>query len=190
MHQATMMNILYSLAVRDLLNVAIYSKRLECNCMGSCCTLCFSGRVFEFQTLGEPLCFAYIYAMIQTLQVALCKASSFWVAVLTIFAFAIPTAQILKGLENSYSAQIDNVFTEIYMAKELTMYMASRHKQKKIKLELSTRDNVASLLVVMWVALDVVFSVYDFNSSYKTTTSKLLYVARFTPTLILALMNM
>jgi hypothetical protein len=43
---------------------------------------------------------------------------------------------------------------------------------------------------VAWIAMDVVFFVHDFNSSYKTTGSKLCYIARFTPALSMAIVNM
>ena len=179
---------------RDTLNIVVFNKRLEMQLFGFAlylvfCWACF--RIPDSVMYGEPLCFAYIYLMIQMVQVALCKEiSPHLIALLAIFAFVAPTSQILQGLENSYSAHADEIYTQVCMAKELIFYIALRHKRKKLKLDICTRDNAVCVLTGVWILMDMTFFLHDFNTSYKTMRSKLCYIVRFTPTLLIAIMNM
>jgi hypothetical protein len=188
------METLCAMGIHDALNMRVMNKRFEMQLFCSAlyamfCWACF--RIPDSVMYGEPLCFAYIYLMMQMIQLAMCKdVSPLGVIILATFACVAPTSQILQGLENSYSANADEIYTQICMAKELIFYMSIRHRRTNMKLDSNTRDNLVSALTVAWIAMDVVFFVHDFNSSYKTTRSKLCYIARFTPALSMAIVNM
>jgi hypothetical protein len=185
---------LCAMAIRDTLKIGVINKRFEMQLFGFAlyvmlCWSCF--RIPDSVMYGEALCFAYIYLMMQTLQVAMCKdMSPPLVFSLAVFAFAIPTSQILQGLEHSYSAHSDEIYTQVCMAKELIFYMYLRHKRKNLKLDLGTRDTLVSVLTGVGIVVDMIFFLTDFNTSYKTTRTKLCYITRFTPTLLVAILNL
>ena len=186
-------NMLCAMAIHDTLTTTVFNKRFEMQLFGLAlyivfCWACF--RIPDSVMYGEPLCFAYVYLMIQMMQVAMCHEASRVIVFLAAYAVVAPTSQILQGLENSYSREMDDIYTQFYMVKELVFYMALRHKRKKLKLDLASRDFVVCTLTVMFIVMDLIFFTYDFNTTYKTTGSKICFISRFTPTLVIGIMNM
>jgi hypothetical protein len=139
---------------------------------------------------GESLSFAYTYAMVQVLEVGLFTGSTHFVVIGIVFASVLPTLQILQGLQNSYTVNIDNIYGELYMAKEIILYSIKRNSYThRSNLEKSTKDSIASWLVCVWAILDLVFWFTDTNAAYKTMIQKSMYIARFSPVFGLAILN-
>jgi hypothetical protein len=140
---------------------------------------------------GESLCFAYTYAMVQVLEVSLFKGSLVFVSVCAFFASVMPTLQILQGLQNSYSVAVDNVYGELYMGKEIMLYvMHTKYHVNKPNTDRCRRDSIVSFLLFMWVIFDLLFWFSDTVAAYKTVFEKSMYIARFSPVFGLAMINL
>ena len=140
---------------------------------------------------GESLCFAYTYAMVQVLEVALFKGSRTFAIIGVLFASVMPTLQILQGLQNSYSVAADNVYGELYMGKEILLYvMQTKHQIDKRSTDKCRRDSIVSFLVFTWVLFDLIFWFSDTVSAYKTVLEKCMYIARFSPVFWLTIVNL
>ena len=140
---------------------------------------------------GESLCFAYTYAMVQVLEVALFRGSRTFAIVGVLFASVLPTLQILQGLQNSYSTAADNVYGELYMAKEIMLYIIhGKYQPDKTIADKCRRDSIVSYLVFTWVLFDLVFWFSNTDAVYKTVLEKSMYIARFSPVFGLAIVNL
>jgi hypothetical protein len=139
---------------------------------------------------GESLCFAYTYAMVQMIEVALFRGKYIGTCILIIFAFILPTLQILKAIQNKYTIEMDHLYGELYMGKEIVLYLSTRVKSnRRIHSNRLFHDNVVSVIICVWVVLEIVFSFKDINTSYRTVSDKLLYIARFAPIFLMVVVN-
>jgi len=140
---------------------------------------------------GESLCFAYTYAMVQVLGVALFTGDRYGLVVGAIFACILPTAQILQGLQNTHTAWIENIYRELYMGRELLFYLRMRNIQiKKFGVDRQGQDILVSLFVFTWLMFDMLFWFIEPNRLYKTTPEKMLFIVYLSPPFWMALINM
>ena len=140
---------------------------------------------------GESLCFVYTYAMLQMLQVALFTGNSCGTLILAIFATVLPILQLLKAIQNNYTIGDDNLYGELYMGKEILLYMITKNTDtKRVYTRRHVQDRLVVAVVTLWVVMDIVFFLKDINMSYRTTTDKCLYIIRFTPVFLMSVVNM
>jgi hypothetical protein len=139
---------------------------------------------------GESLCFSYTYAMVQVLEVALFTGRAPFVVVGVVFACVLPTMQILQGLQNSYTIAVDNIYGELYMGKEIILYMLQRNRHSnRANFNRQRQDSIITFFVCIWVIMDLVFWVSDNNAAYKTFFQKSMYIGRFSPVYWMAIIN-
>jgi hypothetical protein len=138
---------------------------------------------------GESLCFAYSYAMVQVLEVALFTGNAKFLVIGIVFASVLPTLQILQGLQNSYTTLIDNIYAELYMSKEIILYMLQRNRHSNGAIDRQGHDSIVTLFVYIWILMDLIFWTLETNAAYKTFLQKSIYIARFSPVYWMAVIN-
>jgi hypothetical protein len=140
---------------------------------------------------GESLCFAYTYAMVQVLGVALFTGGRYGVVCGAIFACVLPTAQILQALQNTYTAEIDNIYGELYMGKEILFYLNLRRSYvKKNGIDRHHADIMVSVCVFIWLLMHLMFWFIEPNRLYKTAQDKIFCIISLSPSFWMALINM
>jgi hypothetical protein len=140
---------------------------------------------------GESLCFAYTYAMVQIIEVAMFEGNFIGTCILLVFALILPLSQILKGIQNQYMMEIDNIYGELYMGKEILLYWyVTSTSRRRIHFDKRSRDNMVSSIICTWILLEIVFSCQGISTSYKTIGEKFLYIARFAPAFSMVVVNM
>jgi hypothetical protein len=157
---------------------------------GACVYIGFIVTVFvipDHIAFGESLCFAYTYNMMQVMQLRHFKHNKYALITGVVFAFAAPTTQIFLVMVGGYNASLDKVFGELYMCKEIILYMFMRVYCCGCSDELVRRtgkvDTLVCALVGTWVLFDSNFWIHE------EMDLKLMRIIHFTPVFFMALLG-
>lgn len=141
---------------------------------------------------GESLCFAYIFSMMQMIEVAFFirgeNLHSLLLMCVTLFtASVMPTIQMYQVMTGGYSREIGDMCSYIYMLKEVGMYLAMRDSTVRGQ---SITQISYTLIVLIWVIIETVFffSIGD-SLDYEGAIKKAVSVARLAPQFFMALIT-
>jgi hypothetical protein len=173
-------SLLYSRRNPVFLSVFLYG----CFCMSSAI-------IPESINYGPSLCFAYVFSMIQMLEVSTFMQSEsvlgFGLMCMTLFsASVIPTMQIYQVMTGDYSKELGEVYSYIYMGKEIILHVAMKYRGVK-----SVSFSVAHsfLVLFVWGLTEFLFFILisdELISGYEN----IVCIARLTPQFYLAALTL
>lgn len=137
---------------------------------------------------AESLCFAYTFGIIQAMEVVLMKGNTLCVTIGFVFACILPATQFLLVMGGVYSESTDHSYVEVYMLKELFMYLFHRFHRKSISHRV-VMDTTVCVLMGMWVLIDVLIWMNYLQMVETATIMKLANIVRFSPVFLMALVN-
>jgi len=155
------------------------------------CYSCFM--IPESIHLGDSLCFAYIFSMLQLIEVAgLMRGESIRSAVLMCVTLltgtVFPTVQILLVMNGTGERGIADVFSYVCILKEVGMQLTMKDNTTRVQ----GISLVHSMLAVFcWVVSETVFRIVGEGVVFDTrAVENVVYIARMSPHLYMTLITL
>jgi hypothetical protein len=145
----------------------------------------------ESVSFGPSLCFAYVFSMIQMLEVAVFMQSenilSSVLMFITLFTATImPTMQMYQVMTGYYSKELGEQYGYLYMTKEIVLHAAAVFTSAKV---VSISKIHSIIVVLIWICSETLFFIL--------TTDELIYgyenlvcIARLTPQFYMATLTL
>jgi hypothetical protein len=140
---------------------------------------------------GESLCFAYIFSMMQMIEVAFFirgdNLLSLVLMCVTLFtASVMPTTQIFLVMEGGYSKETRDMYSYVYMLKEVVLHIVMRYNA--VKAPCISRATYA-FIVCIWAITETVFYFSVGDNEYESDRgafNKAVIAARLAPQFFMA----
>lgn len=155
------------------------------------CYSCFM--IPESIPLGDSLCFAYIFSMIQLIEVAgLMRGESIRSAVLMCVTLltgtVLPTVQILLVMEGMGERGTADIFGYVFILKEVGMHLTMKDNTTRVE-GISLVHSVVAVLC--WVVSEIAFRIVGGSVVFDTrAVGDAVYIARMSPHLYMALITL
>lgn len=142
-------------------------------------------------SFGPSLCFAYVFSMIQMIEVAVFMqreslVSSVLMCMTLFTACVLPTMQIYQVMTGEYSTELGDIYSYIYMGKEVILHVTIRYTGFKT-VYMSATHSVGIFL--LWLCIETLFfvlTVDEIISGYENVVC----IARLTPQFYMAALTL